>query len=186
MVEKGKGEMEKAKEKQEKWVETMGLPSTPESFTDFVRMINQKLSSGSSAAFPGSLCSINRHLCSQVSGCTEEGKKITMLKLELQPKWFPCFAHTLGIGKDELEGDQWQIFAGKPCFYSPTKNCSDWAKVDESPKMAADHDHATSATSHITEHYTPEAARLVSEIYSDDIATLGYPKWDGESPFEMV
>eukprot|EP00976_Prorocentrum_cordatum_P069173 1179450-Prorocentrum_minimum.AAC.1 len=130
----------------------------------------------------GSLCGLNHHFCSQVSGCTQTGRETTLLKLELESQWFPCLAQKLHIGDAELEGEQWVKLMKKPCFYTPSGECSDWnTHAQEPPIMVTCGSvHCTSATDQLEMHYTPQVAKLVEEWYKDDFEVLNYPKWDGE------
>eukprot|EP00239_Pterosperma_sp_CCMP1384_P003105 CAMPEP_0197852788 /NCGR_PEP_ID=MMETSP1438-20131217/21398_1 /TAXON_ID=1461541 /ORGANISM="Pterosperma sp., Strain CCMP1384" /LENGTH=210 /DNA_ID=CAMNT_0043466967 /DNA_START=320 /DNA_END=952 /DNA_ORIENTATION=- len=150
-----------------------------EDFHDFATQVQRKLQRQS-------LCQINNHFCSQVSGCTKNGKEVTLIKLELESEWFPCFARKLQIGDDELEGDQWTEWAGRPCYYSPSGSCSDWSHATPTPTHTCGAYHCTDASQHVNQYYTPYVAQLVGEMYKDDFELLGYPKWDGQSKFTMV
>lgn len=144
-------------------------------FEDYVLGI-KKAMGGENRRGGKSLCSVDHHLCPQLDSCSLPCAKQAprMLKLERQPLWFDCLMGHLGLTWEDLTGEQWRKFAGKPYYYE---------KPQTESSMYVGPAHGTNASGRVGEHYTPQAARIVTELYRDDLALLGYPTWDGTGRF---
>ena len=96
--------------------------------------------------------------------------------------WFPCMVNDLGISEDLLERG-WDNFTGRSCYYTATNHCKDMLKrIDPSQvRVTTGNVHSTGASNHLLEYYDDETAKIVSNLYAEDFAVLGYPLWDGES-----
>eukprot|EP00933_Yihiella_yeosuensis_P018019 TRINITY_DN14957_c0_g1_i1.p1 TRINITY_DN14957_c0_g1~~TRINITY_DN14957_c0_g1_i1.p1 ORF type:complete len:314 (+),score=46.47 TRINITY_DN14957_c0_g1_i1:102-1043(+) len=147
------------------------------SFEAFVDVVAQR-----SFESRGDPCLIEKHLCSQVSGCAFGVHQLLILKLERQKDWFVNFAANLGLDNSKLFGNDWLQISGKPCFYTPTGNCSDMFTTPLSGSKRStvvDNVHGTGAEAQLLQHYNPRTAALVFELYKEDFAALGYEKWNG-------
>ncbi|CAE7430535.1 unnamed protein product [Symbiodinium natans] len=120
-------------------------------------------------------CMVDKHFCSQASGCAWRGaKEVMVLRVEEQWKWFQPLVSLLssvGLQRDSLVGHGWKPFTGMPCFYAPAGNCSDMARTRTPPLV--DHIHGTGASGSICEHYTPRAMILIQSVYAGDFSLLG-------------
>ena len=101
----------------------IGLPSTA-TFKEFLLEVDKRRRSAGNRG----LCSIEHHLCEQVSSCVVglHEATINVLKLEEMASWYPCLVEDLSLSMDALRGNNWTPFSGRPCFYTPTGNCSDF------------------------------------------------------------
>lgn len=122
-------------------------------------------------------CMVDKHFCSQTSGCAwRQAKEVMVLRLEEQWRWFEPLVALLsstGLSPDSLSGHLWTPFTGLSCFYAPTGNCSDSMTRTPKPPLV-DHIHGTGASDAVGEHYTPQAAFLIRRIYESDFNLLGY------------
>ncbi|CAJ1372347.1 unnamed protein product [Effrenium voratum] len=156
-------------EEQMKLASIMGYDaSKPPSFPAFVELMAEMIlrlqANGITA------CLLNKHFCSQTSGCAwREAKELLVLKLEQQWQWFWPLVRALGLTSEQLMGEAWRVFSGMPCLYG--RNCTD--RVAPTPPLV-DRIHGTGASQLLAEHYTPRAAALVREIYKADFELLRY------------
>lgn len=155
------------------------------SFPYFVRHVSKKVEE------KGSVCRYNVHLCQQVSSClapTLQAQEVTILRLEEQSCWFPCFVHQVGVTPSLLQHG-WNKFSASSCYYTATGNCTDMLTFIDpanlTSKMATGNVHATGASNKMLEYYTAESADIVSRLYQHDFEILGYPLWDGVTEYNV-
>jgi len=154
--------------------------SSETSFKAFVDSVEQKV------ARAGSLCAVDHHLCQQVESClttTHVAQEVTIVRLEEQSSWFPCFVQQTGMNSTLLDNG-WANFTGQSCYYSATGDCKDMLRSIEPNKvevMTGDV-HATGASKvdRLRVHYDAKTAETISRLYADDFRILGYPLWDDQ------
>jgi len=147
-------------------------------FTDFVNKIDHMVKR------KGSLCAVNHHLCQQVESClttTLIAQEVTILRLEEQSCWFPCFRKQIEMKSSRL-AKGWRKFSGHSCYYTATGDCHDMLKSIDPNKVGVTtgNVHATGASNRVAEYYDAMTAAIVSRLYADDFRILGYPQWEEE------
>ena len=152
-----------------------GMNSTT-TFKEFVKHVAEK------SEKKGSTCAYNPHLCQQVESClspTLSAKDVTIIRLEEQSCWFPCFVKQIGV-KSTLLKHGWTEFSGRSCYYTATGECQDMLQsIDpETVGVATGNVHATGASNKLAEYYDDETYEIVSRLYADDFRILGYPLWE--------
>ena len=175
-------------------------PKYPPHFAQFVELVARRTKERG-----GDICFVEHHLCLQVSGCVfgARARSTTVLKLEEMPLWYANFAAHVGIGPEELDGDQWRPYTNQPCFYStqsescvawdawphrlaPGKNHSGSGSISGggvqglvTAAQLSQHDpvHSTGASMLVTQYYgndSSASSQLVAALYRDDYRILGY------------
>ena len=159
-------------------------------FAEFVATISTEMENTNRT-----LCDIDHHLCPQVTSClstTSNAGEVVVMKLEEQSFWFNCFIDDVAMDMSLLRGEEWIAYSGMPCYYAPSGSCSSDAStvsMDTSEvEVATGHYHSTGSSqlSTIVANYDEATAERVTNLYADDFAALGYPKWDGNSSFHNL
>jgi hypothetical protein len=138
-------------------------------------------------------------------GAGHGSTSVVVLHQERQADWFECFTAALGIPWSALargwEGVR-NFDVAKPnsvateilsdCYWHPPgMTCSAFygdISMSGSGGRRLQYEstkdrHSTHATSRVSEMYDAVSARTVHRVYWDDFTWLGYPVWDGMSPF---
>jgi len=158
--------------------------SSSQTFEEYIIEIYRKYE----GKYRGNICLVDRHLCWQHSSCkslhTKRSSPI-ILKLENQPLWWSCFLRLIEVDAQILEGKEWLVSSGQPCYYKPSDECGKTtASID---KVYVGPVHGTNATGRVLSFYTKKAAELVTKMYQNDLLLLNYPSWGGPpEPFHPV
>ena len=132
------------------------------------------------------LCYLDKHLCIQAAGLFKlRDNSVRALKLEDQGSWYRQFLSCMNIDPDLVVGDDWTSLNGMPCFYTPTGNCDDALKEDDTAELFTDHLHGKGSVDRMGSFYTANAAELATYLYEYDLKMLDYPVWDGVTPFTL-
>ena len=128
---------------------------------------------------------------------------VRVLKMEAMPRWYPPLVRELGIRRSVLNSTTWKSKGG--CFFKPPGvSCTDALRevnethqergaaaqqrqCDQTPIKQQDPRTSTGRSSNtkvltnacgrLIAFYTPELADLVTDMFSEDLSTLGYGRW---------
>jgi len=165
------------------------LPTSFEAFVDW--MLEFRLHQTSSKMAKELTEYFNRHIIAPQSlHCLLHcGVDYTFLKEEETHEWYPDLIHTLGLENKTSSG--WGV---EECYlpYNSTCDTKLWVRKGCHIHFGASHTHTTGpvhshgTVSKIHTFYTPKAARVVTDLFKDDILNFDYPTWDGIEPFSII
>lgn len=159
----------------------LGLRSAEPTFEEFVKALQRWQRSHAAGLRVQS--GLDHHFALQSSMCgfsmdtSTEMSYDYVLKVEETNTWYTALIQKLNLTQHVESG-----WPGKRCFFSaPDAEC-DGQRMDDTGSFSSlswDH-HGTGAAASLAEMYSPETARIVSDLYAVDIAAFGYQRQDVE------